>query len=144
MGLVSKTTVRVRYADTDKMGVAYHANYIIWFEVGRAEFFRGLDMPFPKFEEEGLGMYVINVSCRYRKPAIYDDEIVVITEAEKMSLHAVHFKYRMYRGNTQLADGKSVHVFLDREGKMADISKYKILVSLRDQISGSTTMQEGL
>lgn len=138
LGVASKTTVRVRYADTDKMSVAYHANYIIWFEVGRAEFFRELEMPFPRFEEQGLGMYVIEVSCRYRRPALYDDEVVVVTEAEHMSSHAIRFRYRMYREDTLLADGKSIHVFLDKEGKMADVGKYAILTRLRDMINNSS------
>ena len=126
MGLSSKTRLRVRYADTDQMGFVYHANYLVWFEVGRAEFFRELDLPYKKFEEQGLRLTVIEASCRYRKPARYDDEIIIETEIEHLSFHAVRFCYHVYREETLLAEGKTVHVFINTDGRLANVRKYPI------------------
>ena len=80
MGLFSTTNLRVRYAETDQMGIVYHSNYLIWFEVGRSELFRELDLPYTKFEEQGLGLAVVEASCRYRKPTHYDDNLTIFTD----------------------------------------------------------------
>ena len=77
---VSEARVRVRYAETDQMGVVYHANYLVWFEVGRVEFIRKLGMDYRSMElEDGIGIAVVNVSARYKYPARYDDELVIET-----------------------------------------------------------------
>src|ERR1700729_3318747 len=77
---VSETRVRVRYAETDQMGVVYHSNYLVWFEVGRVEFIRQLGLDYKRMEaEEGCGIAVVEATARYRAPARYDDELVVQT-----------------------------------------------------------------
>ena len=126
MGLSSKTSFRVRYSETDQMGIVYHANYLVWFEVGRSELFRELNLPYMQFEEQGLGLAVIEASCRYRKPSRYDDELVIITEINHMSSRAASFSYSVYRGETLLAEGKTVHVFINKEGRPADVRRYPI------------------
>ena len=87
MGLSSKIHLRVRYSETDKMGIVYHANYLVWFEVGRSELFRELDLPYTLLEEQGLGLAVIEASCRYRKPSHYDEDLVIITELDLSLIH---------------------------------------------------------
>ncbi|TGE31270.1 thioesterase family protein [Desulfosporosinus sp. Sb-LF] len=126
MGLSSKTRLRVRYAETDQMGIVYHSNYLIWFEVGRSELFREIGLPYTKFEEQGLGLAVVEASCRYRKPTHYDDELVIVTEIDKISSRSVSFSYLVYRDETLLAEGKTVHVFINKEGRMADVHRYPI------------------
>ncbi|EGW40273.1 thioesterase family protein [Desulfosporosinus sp. OT] len=126
MVLSSKTSLRVRYSETDQMGIVYHANYLVWFEVGRSELFRELNLPYTQFEEQGLGLAVIEASCRYRKPARYDDELVVITEMDQISSRAAKFSYRVYHEEILLAEGKTVHVFINKEGRPADVRKYAI------------------
>lgn len=126
MGLSSKTSFRVRYSETDQMGIVYHANYLVWFEVGRSELFRELNLPYTQFEEQGLGLAVIEANCRYRKPARYDDELVIITKIDHMSSRAASFSYRVYREETLLAEGKTVHVFINKEGRPADVRRYAI------------------
>lgn len=131
MSLSSKTVLRVRYAETDQMGIVYHSNYLIWFEVGRSEFFRELNLPYTEFEKQGLGLAVIEANCRYRKSAHYDDELVVVTKIENMNFRRIVFSYQVFRDQILLADGKTVHVFLSQEGRLADVRKYEIWQRLK-------------
>ena len=131
MRLSSKTSFRVRYSETDQMGIVYHANYLVWFEVGRSELFRELNLPYTQFEKQGLGLAVIEASCRYRTPATYDDELVIITEVGHMSARGASFSYRVYREETLLAEGKTVHVFVNNDGRPADVKKYAIWQKLQ-------------
>ena len=131
MGLSSKTHIRVRYSETDQMGVVYHANYLVWFEVGRSELFRELDLPYTQFEDQGLGLAVIEASCRYRKPSRYDDDLVIITELDHISSHSARFCYYVYREETLLAEGKTVHVYINSEGRLADVRRYAIWTRLQ-------------
>jgi acyl-CoA thioester hydrolase len=78
---VRRSRVRVRYADTDQMGVTYHANYLVWFEVGRTDWLRGSGWTYRDMEEAGVSLPVIEVFCQYRQPARYDDEIEIRTRA---------------------------------------------------------------
>ncbi|OLN31477.1 acyl-CoA thioesterase [Desulfosporosinus metallidurans] len=126
MGLSSKTSLRVRYAETDQMGIVYHSNYLIWFEVGRSELFRELNLPYTLFEEQGLGLAVVEANCRYRKPTHYDDELVIVTEIKSISSKTVIFSYHVYRQETLLAEGKTVHVFINKEGRSTDVREYAI------------------
>jgi len=126
MGLSSKTHLRVRYAETDQMGIVYHSNYLIWFEVGRSQLFRDLNLPYTEFEKQGLGLAVVEANCRYRKPAHYDDELVIVTVIEKMTIRSVSFSYLVYRDETLLVEGKTVHLFINKEGHLANVRKYEI------------------
>lgn len=142
MGLSSKTRLRVRYAETDQMGIVYHANYLVWFEVGRSELFRELDLPYTQFEEQGLGLAVIEANCRYRKPSHYDDDLVIITELDHMSSRSARFKYHVYREETLLAEGKTVHVFITNEGRLADARRYAIWTRLQAIIAQHKNNQQ--
>lgn len=126
MSLSSETKLRVRYAETDQMGVVYHSNYLIWFEVGRTELFRNLGLPYTIFEEQGLSLAVVEASCRYRRPAKYDDELVVYTHMENLSSRIITFSYKVLKGTILLTEGKTSHVFLDQEGRVANVRKYPV------------------
>lgn len=126
MGLSSKTHLRVRYAETDQMGIVYHSNYLIWFEVGRSELFRELNLPYTEFEKQGIGLAVVEANCRYRKPTHYDDDLVIVTEIDNITSRSITFSYLVYRDETLLAEGKTVHVFINQEGRSTDVSKYAI------------------
>ncbi len=85
-----QTRLRVRYAETDQMGVVYHANYLVWMEIGRVELVRSLGLDYKRLEEsEGLYLSVIEVTCRYRRPARYDQEVVVQTEIAKATSRVI-------------------------------------------------------
>lgn len=125
MEFKTQTRLRVRYAETDQMGIVYHSNYLIWFEVGRTELFREINLPYTKFEEVGLGLAVIEASCRYRLPARYDDEVIVSTSVN-ISSRKVTFNYRVYRESTLLAEGKTIHVFVNKQGRAVDARSHPL------------------
>ena len=114
------TTVRVRYAETDQMGVVYYANYLVWFEIGRVEVLRTLGLTYQELETvHGCILPVIEVSCRYRAPARYDDEILIETRPSLLRGSVVKFAYRILRREPDgsepslLAEGETVHVACD-------------------------------
>src|SRR5277367_1217268 len=95
---VGEARVRVRYAETDQMGVVYHSNYLIWFEVGRVEFIRQLGLDYKRMEvEEGCGIAVVDAHVRYRAPARYDDELVIETRLLAARGPVIKFGYRILR-----------------------------------------------
>lgn len=116
---VASTTVRVRYAETDTMGVVYYANYLVWFEVGRCELMRVLGWPYRDMEAAGFFLPVIEAHCEYRQPARYDDELEVRTRATLLSPVRVQFEYEVVRSSDQVlsATGRTVHAALDRGGR---------------------------
>jgi acyl-CoA thioester hydrolase len=115
----SISRVRVRYAETDTMGVVYYANYFVWFEVGRTGLLRESGWSYREMEIEGFGLPVIEAHCTYREPAKYDDEIEVRTTGEMLSPVRVKFSYEVVRASdaATLATGTTVHATLDRNGR---------------------------
>ncbi|NLM46845.1 MAG: acyl-CoA thioesterase [Firmicutes bacterium] len=121
-----ETLLRVRYAETDQMGVVYHANYLNWMEVGRTEFFRQLGMPYSEIEKNELFLPVTKVYCHYKAPARYDDLIRISTTISSLQDVRLIFKYEIYRANTNelLASGETEHAFVNSKGKPVVLKKY--------------------
>ena len=116
----SEARVRVRYAETDQMGVVYHSNYLIWFEVGRVEFIRQLGLNYKQMEEEyGCGISVVDVHARYRAPARYDDELIVETRLLASRGAVIRFGYRILRvaDGALLCEGETFHVCVGMDMK---------------------------
>jgi acyl-CoA thioester hydrolase len=118
------TEVRVRYAETDQMGIVYYANYLVWFEIGRVELMRSLGLAYSQLEiEHQCILPVIEASCRYRSPARYDDEILIETRPSLLRGSVIKFAYRILRKApegkepTVLAEGETVHVVCDDQMK---------------------------
>jgi len=112
------TSIRVRYAETDKMGVVYYANYLVWFEVGRTEWLRALGWTYRQMEiEDGVALPVIEAQCHYRQPARYDDELSIQTRAQMLSGVRVAFHYEVRRNTDDavIAVGQTIHAAVDRE-----------------------------
>lgn len=111
--------IRVRYGETDQMGVVYHGNYYTWFEVGRSEFFNSLGYTYKKLEEEGIILPVIESYCEYIKPAKYFDEVIIRTNIDLLKGVRIVFNYEVIRkeDNILLANGKTTHAFVDKEMK---------------------------
>jgi acyl-CoA thioester hydrolase len=113
-------TVRVRYAETDQMGVVYHGNYFVWFEVGRVEYCRQLGLDYKRMEIDGDSfIVVVEASCRYRRPARYDDLLTVRTRLTESRRRTIRFAYEIFRQDSgeQLATGETLHVICDRLGQ---------------------------
>ena len=115
----SEARVRVRYAETDQMGVVYHSNYLIWFEVGRVEFIRQMGLDYKTMEEEGFAIAVVDAHVRYRTPARYDDELVIETRLLASRGAVVKFGYRILRvvDGVQLCEGETMHVCVGKDMK---------------------------
>jgi acyl-CoA thioester hydrolase len=111
--------VRVRYADTDQMGVVYYANYLVWFEIGRTEWLRDAGWNYREMEEAGVSLPVIEAHCKYRQPARYDDEIEIRTTATVVTPVRLRFDYQATRtaGGTLVAEGHTVHAALGANGR---------------------------
>jgi acyl-CoA thioester hydrolase len=115
-----ETSLRVRYAETDQMGVVYHANYLVWMEIGRVEYCRAAGLRYRDLERnEGINLAVVEAECRYLKPARYDDLIVVRTRVAEAATRAVEFHYEICRAETGelLASGRTRHIFLGKDLK---------------------------
>jgi acyl-CoA thioester hydrolase len=116
---VSETRIRVRYAETDQMGIVYYANFFIWFEVGRVELLRQLGFHYKQMEiDDNCHIPVVEANCRYKSPARYDDELLLETSVLAIRRSVLKFGYRLLRpendGTTLLAEGETVHVTVDR------------------------------
>lgn len=114
--VVNETRLRVRYAETDQMGVVYHSNHFIWFEVGRVELLRQLGVNYKDMErDDDCYIAVVDARCRYKAPAHYDDEVVVRTYLKNMREKMIHFGYELIRaGNGDLlAEGETTHIVAD-------------------------------
>jgi acyl-CoA thioester hydrolase len=110
--------VRVRYADSDQMGVAYYANYLVWFEVGRTEWLRARGYAYRSLESEGVFLPVTEASCRYHAPSRYDDLVWIVTRVGRLGRTIVRFDYRILKEDgTLAAEGHTEHCFLSREGR---------------------------
>src|ERR1700688_2679775 len=114
--------LRVRYAETDQMGVVYHANHFIWFEVGRVELLRQLGFSYREMEaEDNRFIAVAEARCRYKAPAHYDEEVLIRTELLNVRDSVVHFGYELRRAadGAPLAEGETTHIVTDAEMKIA-------------------------
>lgn len=110
---ILETRLRVRYAETDQMNVVYHANYIVWFEVGRVEFMRQLGITYKQMEgQDQLHLPVAEVRCRFKASARYDDEVLIRTHIARLRTSLIQFQYQVLRGEDGLllAEGESTHV----------------------------------
>ena len=119
MTLRSSSSIRVRYAETDQMGVAYHGGYFAWFEVGRTDLLRGRGLTYRELEHEGLRLPVIETHARFLRPAFYDDTLEIRTELQAVSGARVTFAYEVHRPGTEgpLATASTSHAAVDPKGR---------------------------
>jgi len=106
-----ETRVRVRYAETDQMGVVYHANYLVWMEIGRTEYGKSDGFFYRELEKEGIVMTVVEASVRYAQAARYDDEVLIRTRVAEASSRMITFAYELLAGERKLATGTTKHLF---------------------------------
>ena len=120
------TKIKVRYCETDQMRVVHHANYYNWFEVGRTEFLEDLGYPYAKLEQEGTMLPVLETHCCYKNSAKYGDELTIIVKLDYLKGIRTSFSYQVVResDNKQIAEGSTVHTFLDKQFKPVNPSKH--------------------
>ncbi len=136
---VNETTFRVRYAETDQMGMTHHSSYIPWFEVGRTEYMRERDFPYTQLERMGIGLPLIELHCRYFRTTRYDDLVTVRTTLRELTRSRLGFDYEVWvappdetgtssepgiaAGPQKVAEGYTIHVFTSLEGKPIHLSR---------------------
>jgi acyl-CoA thioester hydrolase len=128
------TTVRVRYAETDQLGVVYHANHFIWFEVGRVELIRSMGVSYKQMElEDDCHIVVAEARCRYHHPARYDEVLRVRTRIAEATKRTIRFSYELFHAESDklLATGETTHVVCGRDGRPKTLpEKYRRLFGL--------------
>ena len=129
MNNFAETTIRVRYAETDQMGIVYYGNYFTWFEVGRVEFCRQMGLVYKQMEiEDDCLLVVAEAKCRYKQPARFDDLLVVRTSVTQSQKRMLRFGYEIGRQESRevIATGETLHVFCDRQGRPKSLpEKYR-------------------
>ncbi|HEY0005923.1 MAG TPA: thioesterase family protein [Pyrinomonadaceae bacterium] len=140
-----ETMLRVRYSETDKMGVVYHANYLVWFEIGRTEFCRARGFSYREMEENDNAFLVVAESyCRYKAPAYYDDELIVRTHITEMRRRSLRFGYEVIRisDDVIIAEGETGHVVTDGNGRVRSFPEgYVQLLSATPDATALRTSQ---
>ena len=133
-----ESSVRVRYKETDQMGIAHHANYLVWFEIGRTDLCREVGLSYRGIEEQGLMLVVNEIRCRYMRPFRYDDEVRIRTRIGAMGSRGIRFEYELVdEAEMVRATGYSSHIWVDRETRKTVVppegiaSRFRALVQPR-------------
>ncbi|MEW6128391.1 MAG: thioesterase family protein [Acidobacteriota bacterium] len=132
IGIISESRIRVRYAETDQMGVAYHGNYLVWFEVGRSQYCNDCGFSYRQMEEElQLYMIVAEAYCRYKNAARYEDELTVKTTLKAITRRTVRFAYEIHRDDgVHIASGETLHILINKDSRPSSMPE-KFLNLLR-------------
>lgn len=119
------TKITVRYAETDQMGIAHHSNYPVWFEAGRTDFIKKTGFSYSQIEKRGILMPLYEVTCRFKSPARYEDELVVVTRLKELARVRIILSYEVIRlaDNALLATGETLHAFTDAALKPLNMEK---------------------
>ena len=135
----SEAITRVRYAETDQMGVVYHSNFFIWFEIGRVELLRRLGFSYREMETDGYHLPVVEVRCRYKAPALYDDTLAIRTRMLTLRPSLIAFGYETIRQSdgALLAEGESTHIVVGSNKKKIQLPE-KYLAPFRRAIGSKT------
>jgi acyl-CoA thioester hydrolase len=133
--LVAESRVKVRYAETDQMGVAYYANYFVWFEVGRSQYCHDCGFSYRDMEREtGLFLIVAEASCRYKNPARYEDDLIIRTRVTESTRRTLRFDYEIERADgAAVAIGETLHVLINGKGRPSSFPE-KYLSLLRESV----------
>lgn len=115
--IAREAQIRVRYQETDNMGVVYYANYFVWFEVARTEYLRSFGVSYKELESQGMYLMVASAGCEYKSPARFDDVVTVRTWIPELKNSSLRFEYSLHVDSRLIATGESVHVFTNDAGK---------------------------
>ena len=111
----SQTKIIVRYAETDQMGIAHHSNYAVWFEAGRTDFIKSFGISYTQMEKEGIMLPLVSLSCNFKTPANYEDELIIETSIKSVTPAKINFFYSVIRDGKVIANGQTVHGFVSTE-----------------------------
>ncbi len=119
--LSGEVSIRVRYAETDRMGLLHHANYLVYFEQGRTELLRSRGLTYKELEDQGFLLVLTKVEVRYRSPARYDDLLTLKTSVVRTTAVRIDHRYELFRDGTLLAEGSSTLACVDRDGRLQEL-----------------------
>jgi acyl-CoA thioester hydrolase len=122
--LSGEVTIRVRYAETDRMGLLHHANYLVYFEQGRTELLRSCGLTYKELEDQGFLLVLSKIEVRYRSPARYDDLLTLKTSVVRTTAVRIDHRYELFRDGTLLAEGSSTLACVDREGRLQELPAF--------------------
>jgi len=136
----TQSQIAVRYAETDRMGVVYHANYLVWMEVGRTDYLAALGFPYGQLEENGVLFPLCETSMRLFRPSYYEDRLVVVTRLARLQSRKVVFEYRVLKGDELVVSGVTEHICTDRQMKVRKIPEdlHRTLSQAMDGADGMT------
>jgi acyl-CoA thioester hydrolase len=115
--IVGETTIRVRYAETDRMGLLHHANYLVYFEQARTELLRSMGLTYRNIEDQGFLLVLTKVEVRYKRPAHYDDLLIIRTFVVRTTTVRIDHRYEILRDGLLIAEGSSTLACVDRDGR---------------------------
>ena len=143
---MTESRTRVRYKDTDQMAIAHHANYVVWFEIGRTDLCREAGFPYREIEERGLILVVTEIVCRYRAPYQYDDEVLIRTSLSEAASRAMTFGYELRDGSGERlhATGFSRHVWVDRQTRRPTMADAEVMKAFEQSVAGNRDLLERL
>ncbi len=124
--------IRVRYAETDKMGYVYYGNYPTYFELGRVEMLRSLGVSYRSLEDRGILLPVVNLNVNYKKPAFYDDELTLVTSLQELPSVKIKFVYSLFRKEELLCEAETTLVFLNKEASRPQKCPSEIFTALEE------------
>ena len=119
-----EVTLRVRYAETDRMGLLHHANYLVYFEQGRTELLRSCGLTYKELEDQGFLLVLSKIEVRYRSPARYDDLLTLKTSVVRTTAVRIDHRYELFRESTLLAEGSSTLACVDRDGRLQELPAF--------------------
>jgi acyl-CoA thioester hydrolase len=122
--LSGEVSIRVRYAETDRMGLLHHANYLVYFEQGRTELLRSRGLTYKELEDQGFLLVLTKVEVRYRSPARYDDLLTLKTSVVRTTAVRIDHRYELFRDGTLLAEGSSTLACVDRDGRIQELPAF--------------------
>jgi acyl-CoA thioester hydrolase len=122
--LSGEVSIRVRYAETDRMGLLHHANYLVYFEQGRTELLRSCGLTYKELEDQGFLLVLSKVEVRYRSPARYDDLLTLKTTVVRTTAVRIDHRYELFRESTLLAEGTSTLACVDRGGRLQELPPF--------------------
>ena len=122
--IISATDIEVRYAETDMMGIAHHASYLPWLEIARGNLLKERGIAYAGLEEKGILMPVVEIKMNYRRPATYDDVVTIISSIKERPFAKIRVDYELLKGDQPIANGYSVHAFMNRAGQPIKAPKF--------------------
>lgn len=121
--MISETKIKVRYQETDQMGIAHHSVYPIWFEEARTNFIKSIGISYSEIEKLGIMLPLTKLSCKYIRPALYEDILIIQTKVKKITNVKIQFEYKVFKEQQLINEGETEHPFVDKSFNLINLNK---------------------